>query len=153
MTILERIIRLNNELNQLDENKPILVSYDSKNHDLRFHQLNRTIILSYISPLYLNSKNIKIGVLNQFGFNQLKSSIMDLLASSDFHEGELIPHIEELGISFYKFIRTGNHARPEKVITLKFMNITSKFWVWINCKYHSNELLILYKIIKDESRS
>ena len=107
--LLDSLNRFYADLSQFDENKPIIVVFDRKNYELSMHQLGKTIICGYLSNMFFNKHKIHIGILTQLGANKLRKNIMDLIAMQEIHDGLITTHINNLGISFYKLIRTNTY--------------------------------------------
>lgn len=150
--LIDSLNKLYADLSQFDESKPIIVTFDKSNYELSFHQLGKTVIAGYISNMFFNKHKVRIGILTQLGANRLRKNIMDLIAMQEVHDGIITTHINDLGISFYKLIRTNTYSGLSEVVRLKFINITNSLMVWIVCKFYSPETYTLYKLIKNDTK-
>lgn len=151
--LLDKLHSFYKDLSEFDQNKPVLVTYNPTDHTLSYHQLGKTVICTYMVNYYFNKSKFKIGVLNQVGLNKLRQNIMDLVANQLMIDGELSTCIGNLSIDFYQFFRTKYYVGPQKIKTLKLVNVTNRFWVWFICNHYSPELKTLYKLLKSQLNS
>jgi hypothetical protein len=135
------------EMSLFNPNELILVTYDDKNHNLQFTQLNRTIIASYLSPFFLPKKRFKFGILTQSGYNKLMYNLQQLLGNELIDRLRYIPDLVELGTDWYRHLGPDLPV-PEKFISLNYVNVTNKWMVKYLCNRYSNSSKILYKMAK-----
>jgi hypothetical protein len=150
----ETFTRLQNDLEKFNPNELIIVVYDKTAHTLTLNQIGQSIILSYISPYFLPKKGFKLGVLNQRGLAELKYSLQELLKNNLIDEGVFIPDLMTLQTDWYRFFGSASQAPiPEKVLSLKYVNITSKLWVRYTCIHYNHNSRILYKVLTEPKKA
>jgi hypothetical protein len=146
----ETFTKLQNDLEKFNPNELILVTYDKTAHHLILSQIGQSIVLSYISPYFLPKKGFKLGVLNQRGLADLKYNLQELLKNNLIDEGIYIPDLMENQTDWYRFFGSASQAPiPEKIISLKYVNITAKFWVKYTCMHYNHNSKLLYKVLTE----
>lgn len=149
MTYREVFTKFGSDLSHLNPNELTIVTYQPEDHTIAFRQVGHVFIASYLSLFFLPKKKFRIGVLNQSGLNKLIYNLSQLLKNELIDKLELVPDLEELGTGWYR-IYDRHEPIPQKVIDLKYCNITSKFWTWVVCRFFNTNSKMLYKLAKSE---
>jgi len=138
------------DLNTLDQNEIVLVTYDKTKNLLEYRQLNKIILVPYLSPFFLPTRSFKIGALTPSGLANLKWNLTKLLSDNLIDNDHLVPDIKTFGLDWYRYFNDVTMPLPQIYISLKFVTITSRFWTWVTCMRFNNTSKIIYKSLIKE---
>ena len=140
------------DLSKFNPNELIIVTYSKPEHLLIFRQVNHIVIAPYLSPFFFPKSGFKIGVLTQSGYNKLIYNLNQLLGTSLLDEEKLIPDIGILGLDWYRYYGNRRLPIPQKFISLKFVNVSSRLLTWLLCKFYNNNSRIIYNLVTNERK-
>lgn len=141
------------DLNKLNPNELVIVTYDEDSHCLIFRQLNNIILAPYLSLFFLPKKGFEVGVLTQNGLNKLKYNLTSLLGNNLIDNYSVIPNIGVLSTTWWRNYPSDGLYVPQKYITLDYCNIKSKVLTYFLCRYYNNNSKLIYKIAKNEFKN
>lgn len=150
MTYREVFTRFLADLSKFNQNELIIVTYDPTKNLLIYRQMNNLVMASYLCKFFLPKKRFRIGVLTQSGYNKLIYSLNELLKSTKIDNTELIPDLRPLGLDWYQYFNDVSIGYPQRVISLKFVTITNKFYTWLLCKHYNDNSKIIYNLAKNK---
>ena len=140
MEIRPILTKLNDELSQLNQSEPVIVTYNKK---LEYLQMNKVLSLEYLNPYFLVKKGFKFGVLTQIGLNRLIYNVQQLLSTSDIDLGITNLSMGKLSMDFYRYFGY-TFDGPQLFKKLEFVNIKSRWISRLYCKlFNENTRLIL----------
>lgn len=145
MTYREVFTQLLSDLGRLNKNEPAIVTYDKTSKSLTIRQLNGLIMIPYINPFFFPKKNFEIGILTQSGIAELILGIQKILNTNDLDDYKLIPQIEQLSTSFYRYYPNPELSGPQRFVKLKYVTVTSKFLTRLYCKIYNDDTRLIWK--------
>lgn len=143
--------KLNSDLTSLNPNEMTIVTYQSESHLLYFRQMTKLIGTPYLSPFFFKKSGFRVGCLSPQGLNKLKYQLNELLKTEAIDKGLLIPDLRKLGTDWYRSF-SNQLPEPQKVIELRYVDITSKLAVWLACTHYNANSKIIYKVAKNEKK-
>jgi hypothetical protein len=135
------LTKLNNELSQLNQSEPVIVTYNKK---LEYLQMNKVLSLEYLNPYFLTKKGFKFGVLTHIGLNRLIYNVQQLLSNSDIDNGITNLSMGELSMNFYRYFGP-TFDGPQLFKKLEFVNIKSGWISRIYCKFFNENTKLILK--------
>lgn len=145
----ECLLKFYNDLSTFSDQYPIVVTYDYSSNTFTYRQLNKIVIGNQITHLY-KSKKFSMGILTNSGYLELMNNLLKLIKDEDWSSGKITASIEILSTDFYKLYKSPHLSGPQKLLTLNYVTIKSKLWIWILSKLYPNEVKILLKLIRNE---
>jgi len=149
MLIEDTLLKLYNELGNLDSDKMTLVKEDEKGV-LTYYQIGKVLQLPFIRLYYYSGKKFKYGLLTPNGLTNLRSDILKILQDGYFKQERLLFVPKKYSIGVLTLVSDNGLARrgPQEIYELKLVNITNRFYADMLMRYGSSESKLLLKMKK-----
>lgn len=149
---LETLLKLYNDLTQINKELPTIVLYDSRN-GLVFRQLGKVISIPYFRNFYFSDSKLKLGVLTSTGFVDLMKNLQTLIEDPSIGENTAGQVMCDYGVKFYKCYSSSYLEGPQQFAEIKFVTIRQKWLSKIYLRHSGLESKTLLKAILNERKS
>lgn len=128
---LETLLKLYNDLTQLNKEIPIMVLYDSSNGVI-FRQYGKVVSIPYFRNYYFPKSKLKLGVLTSTGYVELMKNLQKLIEDPEVKDGNVGMSMGDYCVKFYRCYPDIRVNGPQLFSEINLVTIKKK---WLSKLY------------------
>lgn len=131
MIVKDTLLKVYNQLAQLDPNKSSLVTYNSVWNYFNYIQDSKTITLTATADIVIPPRNFKYMLLTPNGYYELMTKLQTMISDNNMIEDKILIVPKKLGFEVYQARTSRLFPYPVRVASIKLGDITNRMVITI----------------------